>query len=460
MSYPYDRRDRRRPLYAPSSSPRTTLGYWVPLVVTVSIATAGLVAWIWSERSEGESDDDESGDGRRPEEFDKPPSGWNRPTYPSSIQDTRGVVEEESFRSRVSSAIRRTPSPQQLFDAAGHRLAAGVVAAGAVVGGALGSIREEDDPQHEEGRREDGFSDHERWSEEAAISDRVEAQSRDGKAAVQVNTEASNASARSGPAAREHQSGRGKSRRTIAVVVSAETKLDTSDQEDLSYRTEHAVGISPKQSVLSHLSGHVDPSTTRLFVLIYAPYLTSLLQTQSSQPAAPPSTLESSYSVISTPSQTPGEEDVFISRAVAPWSPSEMPTNPDNRLYDALHNQALTLVEKSSMILPFTTPTGYIHILRHLSPSLAYICDSAPLSGRRGENVKQLSGWVGQTVVVVGDEGHGGLVDTETEDEGPGGRKESQWWEDGAVVGLGKAIDVVDAERTGDDWRRRVGTRE
>ncbi|KAK4996727.1 hypothetical protein LTR66_003727 [Elasticomyces elasticus] len=397
MSYPYDRRDRRRPLYAPSSSPRTTLGYWVPLVVTVSIATAGLVAWIWSERSEGESDDDESGDGRRPEEFDKPPSGWNRPTYPSSIQDTRGVVEEESFRSRVSSAIRRTPSPQQLFDAAGHRLAAGVVAAGAVVGGALGSIREEDDPQHEEGRREDGFSDHERWSEEAAISDRVEAQSRDGKAAVQVNTEASNASARSGPAAREHQSGRGKSRRTIAVVVSAETKLDTSDQEDLSYRTEHA---------------------------------------------------------------TPGEEDVFISRAVAPWSPSEMPTNPDNRLYDALHNQALTLVEKSSMILPFTTPTGYIHILRHLSPSLAYICDSAPLSGRRGENVKQLSGWVGQTVVVVGDEGHGGLVDTETEDEGPGGRKESQWWEDGAVVGLGKAIDVVDAERTGDDWRRRVGTRE
>ncbi|KAK5010905.1 hypothetical protein LTR28_007001 [Elasticomyces elasticus] len=409
MSYPYDRRDRRRPLYAPSSSPRTTLGYWVPLVVTVSIATAGLVAWIWSERSEVESDDDESGNGRRPEEFENPPSEWNRPTYSSSIQDTRGVVEEDSFRSRVSSAIRRTPSPQQFFDAAGHRLAAGVAAAGVVVGGALGSIREEDDPQHEDGRREDGFSDHERWSEEAATSDRVEAQSRDGKATVQVNTEAFNASARSGPV-----------------------------------------------SILSHLPEHVDPSTTRLFVLIYAPYLTSLPHAQSSQPAAPPSTLESSYSVISTPSQTPGEEGVFISSAVAPSSPSEMPTNPDNRLYDALHNQALTLVEKSSMILPFTTPTGYIHILRHLSPSLAYICDSAPLSGRRGENVKQLSGWVGQTVVVVGDEGHGGLVDTETEDEGLGERKESQWWEDNAIVGLGKAIDVVDAERTGDDWRRRA----
>ncbi|KAK4982955.1 hypothetical protein LTR50_007501 [Elasticomyces elasticus] len=449
MSYPYDRRDRRRPLYAPSSSPRTTLGYWVPLVVTVSIATAGLVAWIWSERSEVESDDDESGNGRRPEEFENPPSEWNRPTYSSSIQDTRGVVEEDSFRSRVSSAIRRTPSPQQFFDAAGHRLAAGVAAAGVVVGGALGSIREEDDPQHEDGRREDGFSDHERWSEEAATSDRVEAQSRDGKATVQVNTEAFNASARSGPVVREQQSRRGKSRRTIAVVVSAEVKRDTLHQEDLSYRTEHA-------SILSHLPEHVDPSTTRLFVLIYAPYLTSLPHTRSSQPAAPPSTLESSYSVISTPSQTPGEEGVFISSAVAPSSPSEMPTNPDNRLYDALHNQALTLVEKSSMILPFTTPTGYIHILRHLSPLLAYICDSAPLSGRRGENVKQLSGWVGQTVVVVGDEGHGGLVDTETEDEGLGGRKESQWWEDNAIVGLGKAIDVVDAERTGDDWRRRA----
>lgn len=103
-------------------------------------------------------------------------------------------------------------------------------------------------------------------------------------------------------------------------------------------------------------------------------------------------------------------------------------------------------------------------MLRHLSPSLVYLSDTPVLSGQGGANVAQLRGWVGQTVVVVGDEGHGGLADTETEDEagrqGFESRKEEEWWQSSGMVGLGKGVEVVDAERVGDDWSRRVGGRE
>lgn len=69
----------------------------------------------------------------------------------------------------------------------------------------------------------------------------------------------------------------------------------------------------------------------------------------------------------------------------------------------------------------------------------------------------QLRGWVGQTVIVVGDHSHGGLADTESEDDGakPAGRE--GWWENSELVGLGKGIEVVDADRLGDDWMRRLG---
>lgn len=229
----YDRYNtrQRRPLYAPSSnSRRSTLGYWVPLVLTVTVATAGLIAWIWSERQEGDDDDDESttdehdkpeypprpiprneGDPVAPGvgSFDAPP-----PSYPGSASASRSAAaEEEGFFSRVSGAVRRSPSPQQFFDNAGSRLVAGVAAAGAAVG--LGSIKEE----HSRARdREEGFSDHERWNEEAE-SKRVEA-------------------AQVGP----KSSGKQKARRTVAIVVSAEPLLDSlHDEDNAEYRTEHAV---------------------------------------------------------------------------------------------------------------------------------------------------------------------------------------------------------------------------
>lgn len=92
-------------------------------------------------------------------------------------------------------------------------------------------------------------------------------------------------------------------------------------------------------------------------------------------------------------------------------------------------------------------------MLRHLAPQIVYVSEA--LSGREGEVVSGLKGWVGHTVVVVGDEGHGGLADTETETEDEEKRK-VQWWEGSEMVGLGKEVSVVDAARVGDDWGRRV----
>lgn len=114
--------------------------------------------------------------------------------------------------------------------------------------------------------------------------------------------------------------------------------------------------------------------------------------------------------------------------------------------------------------MPFSTPTGYIHILRHLSPSLVYLPDALALSGHDGEHVQQLKGWVGQTILVVGDDGAGGLVDTETDTEDEASRRgmagegnRNKWWETSDLVGLGKDVEVVDIGRMGEDWSRRVG---
>jgi hypothetical protein len=114
--------------------------------------------------------------------------------------------------------------------------------------------------------------------------------------------------------------------------------------------------------------------------------------------------------------------------------------------------------------MPFSTPTGYIHILRHLSPSLVYLPDVSVLSGHNGEHVQQLKGWVGQTILVVGDDGAGGLIDTETDTEDEASTRgmpreghSNKWWESSDLVGLGKDVEVVDIGRMGEDWSRRVG---
>lgn len=426
MSFSYDRYDRRQ-----QSSRRSTFGYWVPLIITVSVATVGVAAWVWSERKDGDDDDDadlsygEEGNTFRPPQ----PPGYADDTYSESIGVTRD--QDEGFVARMSGAIRRTPSPQQVFDNASRRLAAGVAAAGTAFGAALGSIREED--------RED-YGDHSRWSEEAARRN-VEAHSSQSVSAVGTHTDAFNATLQ--PPVKPPRPGQRK--RTVVVVVSADAPL----QED-----DHAP-YQEHPSILSHLPP-TNFATTNLFVLVYAPSLKPR-SSSSNQPGS----LGSSYSAISTPAQTPGDEALesqpYGSGHNTPKSgntPSM--TASENSLYNSIYAQALRLVEKPTMVMPFTTPSGHVHILRHLAPDLVYLTED--LSGVQGEYVEQIRNWVGQVMIVVGAGGVGlGLVDTEDEGEGGGRVRDKKWWETTNMIGLGKGVEVVDSARLIDDFERRVG---
>lgn len=221
MSYSYDRVDRTRRQTYGASTRRSTLGYWVPLAVTVTVATVGIAAWIWSERKDGDDDEyqdrknyDRRDDGRPTPSYGD--VGPGQPPYQRGPEDQGQPVEDQGMLARMSGAIRRTPSPQQIFDGASRRVVAGVTAAGAVVGGALSLIREED--------RQD-FEDHSRWSEEA--------ESRAGEASV---------SQRPRPRRGSQPGAKPGKRKTVAIVLSAQTDYH-SHSEDVSYHQEHAVSI-------------------------------------------------------------------------------------------------------------------------------------------------------------------------------------------------------------------------
>lgn len=188
-------------------------------------------------------------------------------------------------------------------------------------------------------------------------------------------------------------------------------------------------------------------------VLIYAPQLTSyplptsVYNANSAENALKParSSTASSFSNIAASEAGADSE------------------TPQQDAYMSLQTSALRLVPHPTHILPFTTPTGHVHLLRHLSPSLVYMQED--LCGNDGENVKQIEGWVGQCIVVVGGEGLG--VDTETEAETDSEGKEvgksrrperrgQEWWKDESRVGLGRT-EVVESERFEEDWLKRVG---
>lgn len=250
MSYSYERVERRSrsgPSYG-ASGRRSTLGYWVPLVMTLTAASIGVAAWIWSERrdDEEESEDERKNNNRPPTGYPPSgggpppgpgpsgysgPSGYPGPGGPGQGPPTQGPVGpdgqapipqgaaayyadssrsvggpgDDSISGRVTGALKRTPSPQQSYDWASKTVAAGVAAAGAMVGGALKTVRE--------GSQED-YEDHERWSEEA--------DSRDGKGRRGLKRRGTADEYFSAPA--EMPKGvalKSQNRKTVVVVVSA-----------------------------------------------------------------------------------------------------------------------------------------------------------------------------------------------------------------------------------------------
>ena len=127
-------------------------------------------------------------------------------------------------------------------------------------------------------------------------------------------------------------------------------------------------------------------------------------------------------------------------------------TSPRSEKFNTLYTQAKAIVEKETMIMPFTTPTGFVYILRQINPETVYL--QATLAGPHGDHLEAIKSWVGQIVLVVGDEsGHGGLVDSEDE---RGEDDKNRWWLDDTRIGLGKGIEVVEGLRIGEDWSRRI----
>ena len=115
---------------------------------------------------------------------------------------------------------------------------------------------------------------------------------------------------------------------------------------------------------------------------------------------------------------------------------------PRSTKFQKLYAEAQALVEKDTMIMPFTTPEGHVHLLRHIGPEIVYVQET--LTGGKGEAISQMKNWVGQIVIVVGDEsGHGGLVDSEDE-RGHSGHQGEKWWQEDPMIGLGKGVEVVE----------------
>ncbi|EAQ86978.1 hypothetical protein CHGG_08231 [Chaetomium globosum CBS 148.51] len=370
-----------------SSRRRGVWNHWVPLAVTVTVATAGVAAWIWSLRKDEDNQETEQPADLQDLDYDNADYGDN-PAYGASRDGGAGgtgpktptfggVQPQPESSSSGWAALRRSPSPQQFFDNARRTVAAGVTAAGAVVGSALAAIREED---------KSAYADHETWSEEAdAKQDRAAAPSQ----SKDVN----------------------KRRKKVAIVISADNRLDDIDAD----------GFHEHASILSHIPRQLDFSAIKLYVLIYAPNLKDSNPDATS--ALPPPSLSSSFSNIE-------------------------------------HAQAQASEEARSpligqLIVSFTSPNGHSHILRHMQPEIIYLQES--LSGDNGSTVTNMQTWLRHDVILVvgAESGHGGLADSESEAEKPGKEKEV-WWHREDRIGRGRGVVVVDGTRVQDDWARRV----
>ncbi|KAJ4857746.1 hypothetical protein T069G_08643 [Trichoderma breve] len=377
MSPPYDNHG--------SSRRRGVWSHWVPLAITLTVATAGLAAWVWSQRKETVEDHAEA----------EPDLDYENADYGENPAYATGAEMAEGNRgTRTASAF--TSQPQHFFDSAGKTVAAGVAAAGAAVGKALASIREEDRPEHETGA----------WPEERELK------------------------REKGPAPSL------KKRKTVAIVISADSQF-TDDDDDIAH--EHA-------SILSHIPKHNDLSAIKLFVLIYAPGLKDSTADAATSNRPPPSVSSSFSNVGYDQAQTPEAKSPILGATA------------ENTLFNAVYSHALALVDKETMILPFTTPNGHTHILRHLQPDIIYLQES--LAGDSGSYITNIQTWLRHDIVLVvgAEDGSGGLADSESEAERAD--KVEKWWQKPERVGRGRGIIVVDSVRVNDDWARRVQGRE
>ncbi|OAP56092.1 hypothetical protein AYL99_09271 [Fonsecaea erecta] len=519
MSYSYTVTERKRKTttsggYGYSGS-RSTFGYWVPLALTVTAATIGLAAWVWGERKDDEeSSEDEQYQGAPPPpdyasmsgglppgppmaagfqggppppggapfpmtpgpqqpggfgppppggyQGPPPPGGFQGPPAPGEFQGGppppgwRGTEEEYRARStgveeqqetgivaRMSSALgfgrsatpsgdrSRSQGPAQPYDWANKPFASASAAAGKMVDAALSTLS---------GGGGKGYEDHERWSEEAEQRDN----DRQIQQGIKRRGTADEFFSGSIELPKSASIAIGK-RKTVAVVVSA-AGLNPETESDVE---QHA-------SILSHLPEYIEPESTRVFVLIYAPELKS--HPLSLPTRRPSQSMASSFSNIShadahTPAQTPGDfpDDAILTQV------DPAPIDESNSLFRTLYNQAMNVVDKDTMVLPYTSTNGHKHILRSLSPEVVYIQES--LCGRDGEIVSDLSGWVKQTVIVIGDEGgHGGLIDTD--DESVTHKATEKWWQKEERTGLGKRVAVVESLKIGEDWDRRINEKD
>lgn len=189
--------------------------------MTVTVATVGVAAWVWSQRTSDEEDEDgvtqhldydaaNNIRGDAPDGDDGVVRARGPPSFRSELRPDEvgyGVTTatDAGWSARMSGALRRTPSPQQFLDRAGKTVAAGVAAAGTAVGSALAAIREDD---------KSAYADHETWSEEADAK----------KEEPVVRSQASGASS--------------KRRKTVAIIVSADTQMN---ELDVDAYHEHAV---------------------------------------------------------------------------------------------------------------------------------------------------------------------------------------------------------------------------
>lgn len=218
MSTSYDRFERR-------PQRRSALGYWVPLVLTITVATIGLAAWVWSERSDDDEDaTDHVRDDDRSVRTAPPVYGDLREGETAFGTTSRQPEESSSYMARMSGALRRTPSPQQVFDGASRTVVGGLAAAGAVVGNALSSIREE---------VKDPYADHRTWSEEAELR----------KAGITTEQPTASSSQTRGELSQKASGSRNTQRKTVALVVSADSGHGGFGDEE-EFHHEHAVCIS------------------------------------------------------------------------------------------------------------------------------------------------------------------------------------------------------------------------